>query len=145
MKCFKTSLTLYLYLKKHTISVLQDIMTVLSCSNKLLSSFLLVKINSQELVQSTTSLSEEKLQTSQTMIKIQTFKVTSVEKIPVRATLFSAFSAFPYLLALLLKAATAVPDYKTIGQNIKFALTIILSLRCPLTALITFASNKKTS
>ena len=77
-----------------------------------------------------------------TLFKIRTFKVTSVEKIPVRATLFSAICALPYLIGLITTMSSSA-DYKKKGPNIKLALSIILSLRCPLTALITYASNKK--
>jgi hypothetical protein len=66
-----------------------------------------------------------------TLFKIRTFKVTSVEKIPVRATLFSAICALPYLIGLITTMSSSA-DYKKKGPYIKLALTIILSLRCPL-------------
>ena len=66
----------------------------------------------------------------------------SVQKIPVRATLFSALCLTPYAVGMLQSAVKPV-DYSIRGPRIKLILTLILCLRCPLTALITYASNRK--
>ena len=69
---------------------------------------------------------------------------SSVAKIPVRATIFSAVSTLPYLIGPLI----AGPDREVYPEKaiaVKIALSIFLALRCPLTALITYASSKKTN
>ena len=79
---------------------------------------------------------------TQTISKLKTYKATGVEKIPVRATLFSALATLPYFIGLV---RTLVFQQHSIerGNGIKIMMYIILVVRCPLTALITFASNRK--
>jgi len=64
----------------------------------------------------------------------------------VRATLFSASMTFAYVLGFLRHLLTsAVTDLNQTTNGTEFVLAVILASRCPLTALITYASNKKKS
>jgi hypothetical protein len=66
-----------------------------------------------------------------------------VERIPVRATLFSASMTFPYLIGFLIYLTSKDNDFAQLSNSTEIVLAVILALRCPLTALITYASNKK--
>jgi hypothetical protein len=61
----------------------------------------------------------------------------------VRATIFSALSTLPYLIGPFVAGPIKVVDQEK-AAVIKIGLSIFLAFRCPLTALITYASSKKT-
>lgn len=84
----------------------------------------------------------DRLKIIQGVLKIKNFKVESVEKIPVRATLFSAILSLPYVIGLIRSSSNNI-YYPERVRNMKIALTMILTIRCPLTVLVTFASNRK--
>ena len=68
-------------------------------------------------------------------------KLSPVEKVPVRATILSALSVVPYVIVL----ATIYGFDLTIvqrGSAIRYLFHILDTVRCPLTALVTFKSNK---
>ena len=100
------------------------------------------KDNNDELILSSTGLVEF-FRFFCSSSEVQTPKFNSVEKIPIRATLFSALFTLPYAIGMLNPAA-GLEEYIARGPRHKIYLTIILCLRSPLTALITYASNKNT-
>ncbi len=61
--------------------------------------------------------------------KIANYKVASVEKIPVRATLCSALFSVPYVMGLLVPAPNA-ENYLERGKSMRTVLTFILLFRC---------------
>ena len=66
-----------------------------------------------------------------------------MEKIPVRAPVFSAVLTMPYLIGLVLALFARPANDEDRTSGVLIVLTLMLTLRCPLTALITYASNKK--
>ena len=68
-------------------------------------------------------------------------KVSSVEKVPVRATILSALSVVPYVIVLTTIYGFDLTVVQR-GSAIRFLFHILDTIRCPLTALVTFVSNK---
>lgn len=66
----------------------------------------------------------------------------SVQKIPIRATVLSALSVVPYILVLVAIFALNL-TYVERGIAVRIVFHIVDMIRCPLTTLVTFASNKK--
>ena len=57
-------------------------------------------------------------------------KETSIEKIPVRATFFSAFSAIPYILILFMLNSSGV-DNRSLGIASRMLILLLGAIRCP--------------
>ena len=67
-----------------------------------------------------------------------------MEKIPVRATIFSAALIIPYIIgvSLVLAFGSAGRNEERLSASVYTILASMLMLRCPLTALITYATKK---
>jgi hypothetical protein len=106
--------------------------------------YLLPTSTCEQLCSNLNNFSEPPNNVLQVLTNINNFKLASVERIPVRATLFSASMTFTYVLGFLRYLLTsAVTDPSQTAKGSEFVLAIILASRCPLTALITYTSNKK--
>ena len=57
-------------------------------------------------------------------------KETSIEKIPVRATFFSAFSAIPYILILFMLNSSGF-DNRSLGISSRLVNLLLGAIRCP--------------
>ena len=75
-------------------------------------------------------------------ITFPTATKSSVHDIPIRATILSAMSVVPYLLVL---AAIFGSDLTAVerGSAVRILFHVIDVFRCPLTAVVIFASNRR--
>jgi hypothetical protein len=71
-----------------------------------------------------------------------TKKNSSIEKIPIRATILSACSVVPYLLILNVVYFSHLNKIAA-GVATHVVLQLLVALRCPLTAIVTFKFDKK--
>ena len=68
----------------------------------------------------------------------------NVEKIPIQASIFSSILIFPYLFIFILTHVFELEDGNR-GILNRSALTFSTAIRCPLTVLMTYKSNKRPS